>query len=146
MLSDGGPVERWGRLMDRPEGEVLDEVVARVVEGSSLGEIARDWGLPRARFIAWMSGDDERRSSYEGALRMRADELVHESLVDAEASGPLTASGHKLKVAGLWDSKRFGKGDGVAGMRVVVVRFGEGNSSDSSASLTQALEHGSTGE
>lgn len=139
LVSDGGPVERWDRLMLRPESEVVDEVVARVVEGDSLGMIARDLGLPRARFIAWMSSDEDRRAAYEGALRMRADELVHESL-SAPTKDP---AGHMVKVAGLWDSGRFGKGDGSSGMKVVVVRFGEGGlqpATDQSATI----EHNSS--
>lgn len=139
-ISDGGPIERWERLMERAaqnEADVVDEVVARVVEGDSLGMIARDWGLPRARFIAWMSGDEGRRGAYEGALRMRADELVHESLRMATTN----PAGHAVKVAGLWDRARFGDGDGASGMKVVVVRFSEGVSPEQSA----ALEHNSDG-
>ena len=77
-------MERYERLLERPAEEVMGEVCARVVEGDSLRAVARDWGLPVARFMMWVTRDDERRGMYEGALRLRADELVHESLGDAD--------------------------------------------------------------
>ena len=131
QLSDGGPMERYERLLERPVEEVMGEVCARVVEGDSLRTVARDMGLPCARFMVWVTADDERRGMYEGALRLRADELVHESLGDAD---PGELAGHKLKVAGLWDRKRFGRGDGGGvGLKVVVNRFGgDGESHDQS--------------
>lgn len=136
-LTDGGPMERFERLMERDEREVMNEVCSRVVEGDSLAVVARDWGLPRHRFVLWVSGDDERRAAYEGALRMRADELVHESLGDAT---PDKMADHKLKVAGLWDRNRFGRGDGSgSGMRVVVMRFGEGSGSAQSATTASEV-------
>ena len=123
-ISDGGPVERYERLLERPVDEVMGEVCARVVEGDSLRAVARDWGLPVARFMVWVMGDDDRRGMYEGALRLRADELVHESLADIRID---ELGSHKLKVAGLWDRKRFGRGEGGSiGLKVVVQRFSEG--------------------
>ena len=116
-------MERFERLLALPDGEVMGEVCGRVLGGDSLGVIARDFGVPVARFVVWVMGDEGRRGEYEGALRARADELVHESLNDVEDK---ERAGHKLKVAGLWDRRRFGRGeDGSGGMRVVVVRFGE---------------------
>jgi hypothetical protein len=133
-LSDGGPVERYERLLERPQDEVMAEVCARVVEGDSLRMVAKDWGLPVVRFMVWVTGDDERRGAYEGALRLRADELVHESLGDV---GVERLGEHKLKVAGLWDRKRFGRGDGGGvGLKVIVSRFGEGSIPDQSIEVT----------
>jgi len=140
-VSDGGPLERYERLLERPVDEVMGEVCARVVEGDSLRAVARDFGVPVARFMAWVAADDERRGMYEGALRLRADELVHESLVDV----PVDELGsHKWKVAGLWDRKRFGRGDGGGvGLKVVVNRFGgDGESHDQSIEVTT----GTTGD
>ena len=142
-LSDGGPLERMAALCEREAmepGVVMEEVCARVLEGSSLAEVAKDWGLPRHRFMVWVSGDDERRAQYEGALRLRADELVHESLMDA---GEMERAGHKLKVAGLWDRARFGRGDSTGtGIKVVVMRFSESSmqSADSSVTLDGTLD------
>ena len=137
-VSDGGPVERYERLLERPWDEVMGEVCARVVEGDSLRTVARDMGLPVARFMVWVTADDERRSMYEGALRLRADELVHESLGDAH-EGEL--AGHKLKVAGLWDRKRFGRGDGGGvGLKVVVNRFGGGSDESHDQNAATSIE------
>ena len=138
-VSDGGPVERYERLLERPVEEVMGEVCARVVEGDSLRTVARDMGLPVARFMTWVASDDERRGMYEGALRLRADELVHESLSDVADTTPGELGSHKLKVAGLWDRKRFGRGDGGGvGLKVVVNRFGGGSdeSHDQSVEIT----------
>jgi len=143
QVSDGGPVERYERLMERPVDEVMGEVCARVVEGDSLRAVARDFGVPVARFMVWVTSDDERRAMYEGALRLRADELVHESLVDVPED---ELGSHKLKVAGLWDRKRFGRGDGGGvGLKVVVQRFSEsaqGESADGTSVTVGTMEHG----
>jgi len=143
QVSDGGPVERYERLMERPVDEVMGEVCARVVEGDSLRAVARDFGVPVARFMVWVTSDDERRGMYEGALRLRADELVHESLVDVPED---ELGSHKLKVAGLWDRKRFGRGDGGGvGLKVVVQRFSEsaqGESADGTSVTVGTMEHG----
>lgn len=140
MLSDGGPVERYERLLERPWEEVMGEVCARVVEGDSLRTVARDMGLPCARFMVWVTSDDERRGMYEGALRLRADELVHESLTDA---GEQELAGHKLKVAGLWDRKRFGRGDGGGvGLKVVVQRFSEASPDGTADGTSVTVEQG----
>ena len=95
--------------------------------------VARDWGLPVARFMTWVAEDEERRAAYEGALRLRADELVHESLSDAQED---RLAEHKLKVAGLWDRKRFGRGDGGGvGLKVIVQRFADSSGEQSSEQI-----------
>lgn len=156
-------MERYERLLERPVDEVMSEVCARVVEGDSLRMVARDMGLPVARFMTWVASDDERRGMYEGALRLRADELVHESLGVADnntvemcdvrlkdgsmAQVPVAADPQRdslrvktrLAAAGLWDRKRFGRGDGGGvGLKVVVNRFGGGSdeSHDQSVEIT----------
>ena len=155
VVSDGGPVERYERLLERPQDEVMGEVCARVVEGDSLRAVARDWGLPVARFMTWVASDDERRGMYEGALRLRADELVHESVgiadeqhlavgpngkeFDPEVPRDSLRVKTRLAAAGLWDRKRFGRGDGGGvGLKVVVNRFGGGSdeSHDQSVEIT----------
>ena len=132
-LSDGGPMERYERLLQEPAAEVMGRVCQLVVEGDRLRRIAQDWGVPVARFMTWVAEDEERRAAYEGALRMRADELVHESLEDA---GEEERAGHKLKVAGLWDRKRFGRGDGGGiGLKVIVQRFADSSGEQSSEQI-----------
>ena len=167
QLSDGGPVERYERLLERPWDEVMSEVCARVVEGDSLRAVARDWGLPVARFMTWVASDDERRGMYEGALRLRADELVHESLGVADnntvemcdgrlkdgsmAQVPVAADPQRdslrvktrLAAAGLWDRKRFGRGDGGGvGLKVVVQRFQESSVDQTTDGTSITVEAG----
>ena len=166
-VSDGGPVERYERLLERPVDEVMSEVCARVVEGDSLRMVARDMGLPVARFMTWVASDDERRGMYEGALRLRADELVHESLGVADnntvemcdvrlkdgsmAQVPVAADPQRdslrvktrLAAAGLWDRKRFGRGDGGGvGLKVVVQRFSESAQGESADGTSVTVEQG----
>ena len=70
-LSDGGPMERYERLLERPVEEVMGEVCARVVEGDSLRAVAGDFGVPVAGFMTWVGSDGERRGRYEGGVRLR---------------------------------------------------------------------------
>mgnify|MGYP003440306893 FL=1 len=170
VVSDGGPVERYERLLERPVDEVMSEVCARVEEGDGVRMVAREMGLPVARFMTWVASDDERRGMYEGALRLRADELVHESLGVADnntvemcdvrlkdgsmAQVPVAADPQRdslrvktrLAAAGLWDRKRFGRGDGGGvGLKVVVQRFSEsaqGESADGTSVTVGTMEHG----
>jgi len=125
-VSDGGKLERWVRHLARVEAEyemVMLELVQRVVDGDSLRVIADDMGVPRGRLVGWVLGDEERRAVYEGALRMCADGLVHAAL---EAAPEERRSETMLRVAGLWDPQRFGKGGGSGGgVRVVVNRGGD---------------------
>ena len=159
QVSDGGPLERYERLLERPWEEVMGEVCARVVEGDSLRTVARDWGLPCARFMVWVTSDDERRGMYEGALRLRADELVHESVgiadeqhlavgpngkeFDPEVPRDSLRVKTRLAAAGLWDRKRFGRGDGGGvGLKVVVQRFQESSGEQTTDGTSITVEHG----
>ena len=108
----------------------IEVVIQRVLDGESLKRIARSWKVPTLRFVKWVSDDAVRLASYEGALRIRADELIHETLEIAAAADDYTVACDKLridthiKVAAMWDRQRYGgeKGVGGAGITVVINR------------------------
>ena len=108
----------------------IEVVIQRVLDGESLKRIARSWKIPTLRFVKWVSDDAVRLASYEGALRIRADELIHETLEIAAAADDETVACDKLridthiKVAAMWDRQRYGgeKGLGGAGITIVVNR------------------------
>ena len=108
----------------------IEVVIQRVLDGESLKRIAKSWKIPVLRFVKWVSDDAVRLASYEGALRIRADELIHETLEIAAAADDDTVACDKLridthvKVAAMWDRQRYGgeKGVGGAGITIVISR------------------------
>ena len=122
----------------------MEIVIQRVIDGESLKSIAKSWALPVTRFIKWISDDEKRLAEYEGALRIRADELVYEAVERAEGvvgpDGELSEVARdklvidtNLKVAAMWDKQKYGgeKTTGGAGINIIINRSGaeipEGN-------------------
>ena len=115
----------------------IEIVIQRVIDGESLKQIAVSWKLPTTRFIKWISEDETRLASYEGALRIRADELVYEAVERAEGSvdenGEMSEVARdklvidtNLKVAAMWDRNKYGgeKTTGGAGINIIINRGG----------------------
>ena len=115
----------------------MEIVIQRVLDGESLKAIARSWKLPVTRFIKWISDDEKRLAEYEGALRIRADELVYEAVERAEGvvgpDGELSEVARdklvidtNLKVAAMWDKQKYGgeKTTGGAGINIIINRGG----------------------
>ena len=115
----------------------MEIVIQRVLDGESLKAIARSWKLPVTRFIKWISDDEKRLAEYEGALRIRADELVYEAVERAEGvvgpDGELSEVARdklvidtNLKVAAMWDRNKYGgeKTTGGAGINIIINRGG----------------------
>ena len=124
-----GRVQRLEVVIAEPM--TLEIVIQRVIDGESLRQIAQSWKLPVTRFVKWISDDENRLASYEGALRIRADELAHEALEVATIGSDdiqrdkLTVDTN-LKVASFWDKQRYGneKSQGGSGITVIVNRDG----------------------
>ena len=129
-------MQRLQVVVDDPM--TMEIVIQRVLDGESLKAIARSWKLPVTRFIKWISDDEKRLAEYEGALRIRADELVYEAVERAEGvvgpDGELSEVARdklvidtNLKVAAFWDKTRYGneKAVGGAGITIVINRGGE---------------------
>jgi len=135
-------MQRLQVVVDDPM--TMEIVIQRVLDGESLKAIARSWKLPVTRFIKWISDDEKRLAEYEGALRIRADELVYEAVERAEGTigpdGELSEVARdklvidtNLKVAAMWDRNKYGgeKTTGGAGINIIINRSGaeipEGN-------------------
>jgi hypothetical protein len=135
-------MQRLQVVVDDPM--TMEIVIQRVLDGESLKAIARSWKLPVTRFVKWISDDEKRLAEYEGALRIRADELVYEAVERAEGivgpDGELSEVARdklvidtNLKVAAMWDKQKYGgeKTTGGAGINIIINRSGaeipEGN-------------------
>ena len=135
-------MQRLQVVVDDPM--TMEIVIQRVLDGESLKAIARSWKLPVTRFVKWISDDEKRLAEYEGALRIRADELVYEAVERAEGvvgpDGELSEVARdklvidtNLKVAAMWDRNKYGgeKTTGGAGINIIINRSGaeipEGN-------------------
>ena len=128
-------IQRLQVVVDDPM--TMEIVIQRVIDGESLKSIARSWQLPITRFIKWISDDEKRLAEYEGALRIRADELVYEAVERAEGvvgpDGELSEVARdklvidtNLKVAAMWDKQKYGgeKIIGGAGINIIINRGG----------------------
>ena len=128
-------MQRLQVVVDDPM--TMEIVIQRVLDGESLKAIARSWKLPVTRFIKWISDDEKRLAEYEGALRIRADELVYEAVERAEGTigpdGELSEVARdklvidtNLKVAAMWDRNKYGgeKTTGGAGINIIINRGG----------------------
>lgn len=106
-----GPMARLAQFQQDPK--FLDMVWQRVIEGQSLGQMATSLGLPKTKFIRWIS--DEHLEEYERALRMGADEYAHDLVEIADKSDPEEAAKTKLRIearrwlASRWDKGRYGE-------------------------------------
>ena len=136
LMNDG--LAKMQRLeIVKNDAMTMDIVIQRVIDGESLKSIAKSWGLPITRFIKWISDDEKRLAEYEGALRIRADELVYEAVERAEGvvgpDGELSEVARdklvidtNLKVAAMWDKQKYGgeKTTGGAGINIIINRGG----------------------
>ena len=140
-------MQRLQVVVDDPM--TMEIVIQRVLDGESLKAIARSWKLPVTRFIKWISDDEKRLAEYEGALRIRADELVYEAVERAEGivgpDGELSEVARdklvidtNLKVAAFWDKTRYGneKAVGGAGINIIINRGGEALPSELTEGIT----------
>jgi len=108
-----GPAQRFELVVADPQ--TMDIVCQRVIDGESLKQIAKAWAVPPLRFTAWVGDDRGRLLAYDGALKIRADELVHEAYqVAHDCGGQKDVPAAKLqvdtnlKIASKWDKERYG--------------------------------------
>lgn len=78
----------------------------------TLAQIGRDWGLPVGRFVEWFS--TTHTALYDAALKVRADQDVHDAVAIADNAAPESVQVAKLRSevrkwrASKWDSERYG--------------------------------------
>lgn len=127
-VRDPGPMARFEHVKTQPE--TASVVFQRLCDGETLAQVARDWAVPKGRFVEWYT--TEHAALYDAALKVRADDLAHEALSVADtptlgvetktkADGSVEVTegdmlGHrklqvdtKLKVASKWDRARYGE-------------------------------------
>lgn len=109
---DPGPLARFEEV--KADAAVPMMVFGRVCDGETLRGIAKEWRVPRGRFIEWFTA--EHAALYDSALKIRADELAHEAL--SRADGAATPEevpaarlqvDTRLKLAAKWDRRRYGE-------------------------------------
>ncbi len=110
-MASESPMDRFAVTIADPM--TMETVGQRVMEGESLKQIARSWELPVMRFIEWVVNDLARLQVYEAALRIRADDLAHETLQIADnQDGDTRRDALRVKtrmtMAGHWDRQRYG--------------------------------------
>lgn len=131
----------------------MEVVIQRVIDGESLKQIALAWKLPVTRFIKWVSEDDKRLADYENALKVRADELVHEALdiadeqkeavrengtiYDPDVARDKLRIETRFKAAAAWDKQRYGgeKATGGAGINIIINRGGAVTPEDNTVTI-----------
>jgi hypothetical protein len=122
-------LQRLDHIKSNPQ--TMLEVTQRVADGETLKEISKAWEIPFGLFQLWIMTDRERSDMYDGALRARADEEVHNAIkisddeycreldgsimkdkaglpVFKETSRSRLQAKTRLSAAVLWDRKRFG--------------------------------------
>lgn len=111
--------------------QTMERVAYLVAEGDSLKEIAGDMGVPFGMFKVWIAQSEDRTAIYQRALKLRADDMIHEALEVADAPFATDDAGDVLigpdgvpiqndirwarlqvaarfKAAEKWDADRFG--------------------------------------
>lgn len=129
LMSDG--MNRLQRLeLIKNDPMSFEIVIQRVIDGESLKQIALSWDLPITRFVKWVAEDDKRTLEYENALKVRADELIHEAMHTAQYGDDIQRDKlvveTKFRVASMWDKQRYGgeKAAGGSGINIIINRGG----------------------
>jgi len=107
-------MDRFAAVTGDPS--VMEAVGQRVMEGETLRKIAHAWEIPVMKFIEWVTMDVVRCGVYHAALKVRADELAHETLAIADGtdanSEDVKRDGLRVRarmtLAGHFDPQRFG--------------------------------------
>jgi hypothetical protein len=121
---DPGPLARLEAV--KADEMAPNVIFQRLCDGETLKEIARSWELPKGRFAEWFTV--KHADLYDAALKVRADELAHETLAIADGAVAETTAPAKLQVdtrlrlAAQWDRSRYGsKDNGPSGGGVTVI-------------------------
>jgi hypothetical protein len=131
---DPGPLARLEAV--KADETAPNVIFQRLCDGETLKEIARSWELPKGRFAEWFTV--KHADLYDAALKVRADELAHETLEIADEQAEVVKKDGgtydpdvardklrvetRLKLAAQWDRSRYGsKDNGPAGGGVTVI-------------------------
>lgn len=110
---DPGPLARlWDVIADPATPGVL---LQRSAAGESLGEIAKAWRIPRARFLAWIATQGDLSEQCRRAREIASHELVAEGLEIIDEANPETVAvakeraNYRLKVAKAYHPRVYGE-------------------------------------
>jgi hypothetical protein len=138
--------DRIARFLDKiaTEEQTMDELLQRVCENESLHEVCTAWEVPYGRVQAWLAASTDRQAAYEGALRIKADRLVGETIgiaddMDLGAEDRKVRIATRFRAASLYDRARFGDGVGGQGVRAITVVIETTNGRQDAPAIEQAI-------
>lgn len=92
---DPGPLARFAAVCADPA--TPEVIVQRVAMGETLKEIAKAWGLPRTRFLAWVAANGDLTEQCKRVRELAGIELRFEGLEIVDDATPETAPVAKLQ-------------------------------------------------
>lgn len=133
---DHGPM---ARLADVVADEGAPSEVFRLLTDAdgprTLSQIAKAWAVPKGRFIEWFTTTHS--ALYDAALKVRADEIAHETLSIADEQAEVVKKDGstfdpdvgrdklrvetRLKLAAQWDRPRYGSKEDRSGGGITVI-------------------------
>lgn len=111
VSTDIGPMARFEEVIADPQTPGM--VFGKLTDGERLPGIAKEWRIPKGKFIQWfMTKHDE---LYDAALKVRAAELAMQALDEALEAKPEDVAVRRLraevalKLAAKFDRARYGE-------------------------------------
>lgn len=83
---NAGPLARFSEVTRDPQTPEL--IVQRLADGETLREIARGWGLPYTRFLAWVAGNAELSEQCKRVMALAGVEIRFEGLEIIDGATP----------------------------------------------------------
>lgn len=134
LAVDPGPLARLDGV--KADASAPGQIFQRLCERETLAKIAREWGLPKGRFVEWFT--TEHQALYDAALKVVAADLAHEALEVADEQAEVVKENGqtydpdvprdklrvetRLRLAANFDRARYGASkDGAAGGGITVV-------------------------
>lgn len=85
---DPGPLARFAAVVANPDTPA--EIVARLGRGDTLAEIARAWGVPKLKFLAWIAANADLTEQCKRVMELAGIELRLEGLEILDSAAPET--------------------------------------------------------
>jgi hypothetical protein len=133
IAPDPGPMARFAALKAGAEWPKV--IFQRVADGETLKDLSREWELPRGEFVSWYT--TEHSELYDAALKVRADELAHESLTIADEQAEVVKKDGtkfdpdvardklrvdtRIRILEKWDRARYGNKEDKSGSGITVI-------------------------
>lgn len=95
METDPGPLARFLAVTADPMAPEI--IVQRVAMGETLRDVAKSWGLPRLRFLAWVAANGDLTEQCKRVRELAGIELRMEGLDIVDEATPETAPVAKIQ-------------------------------------------------